>query len=115
MDIPVEDPALDITVAVGCLVASCGSWVDDLGLPVVLHKILEIFAISWSWIWDVMVRQPALKLGLMPLIVGYLSVSFESSCQRSGNLPALLNQVLAVAVDARPRTRRFVNFISEMV
>jgi len=38
-------------------------------LPVVLHKVLKILAISRSRVWDVMVGKPALKLGLVPFVV----------------------------------------------
>jgi len=38
-------------------------------LPVVLHKVLEIFAISRSRVWDIVVGEPALELGLVPLVV----------------------------------------------
>lgn len=42
----------------------------DLGVPVVLDKVLQILAIGGGGIGDVVVREPALELGLMPLVVG---------------------------------------------
>lgn len=42
---------------------------DDVGVPVLLDELLEILAVGRSGVGNVMVRKPALKLGLMPLVV----------------------------------------------
>jgi len=70
---PVEDPISDITIVVTCLLASRGEWVDDFGLPVIFDQGLKILSVCWSWIGDVMVGKPALKLCLMPFIVNWIS------------------------------------------
>ena len=41
----------------------------DVVLPVVLNKVLEVFAVSRCWIRNVMIREPSLKLGFVPLVV----------------------------------------------
>lgn len=41
----------------------------NIVVPVLRDEVLQILAVSWSWIWDVLVRQPPLKLRLMPLVV----------------------------------------------
>lgn len=67
--LPVEDPILDSAVVIASCVAGGGQWVDDFRLPVGLDESLEVLAISRSWIWDIVVREPALELSLMPLVV----------------------------------------------
>lgn len=44
-------------------------WSCDVGVPVVLHKILEVLAICGSGIWDVMIGEPSLEFSLMPFVV----------------------------------------------
>lgn len=41
----------------------------DLVVPVLLDEVFEIFPICGSGMWDVVVRQPSLKLRLVPLVV----------------------------------------------
>lgn len=43
-------------------------WLGDFGLPVVLDKILEVLAVCWCRVWDVVVRQPSLKFGFVPFV-----------------------------------------------
>jgi len=42
---------------------------DDIILPVLLDQVLKVFAVGGSWVWDVVVREPALKLSLVPFVV----------------------------------------------
>jgi hypothetical protein len=60
-----------------------------------------------------MIREPAFELSLVPFVVGYMikKSAMVKTDRAVFDLPALLNQVLAVAVDARPSTRRLANFI----
>ena len=44
-------------------------WRDDLGVPVLLNKFLEICAISWGWVGDIVIGQPSVEIGLVPLVV----------------------------------------------
>lgn len=46
-------------------------WCGNLVFPVGLDKVDEVFTISGSGEWDVVVRQPSLKLSLVPLVVCY--------------------------------------------
>lgn len=41
----------------------------NIVIPVLRDEVLQILAVSRSWIWDVLVRQPPLKLRLVPLVV----------------------------------------------
>lgn len=43
----------------------------DVVLPVLLHEVLQVLAVGWSRVGDIVVRQPALELSLMPLVVCY--------------------------------------------
>ena len=70
MSLPVEDPVLNASVVIGGLVTSRGKRVDDVGLPIILDEILKVFAIRCLGMRDVVIREPALKLGLMPFVVG---------------------------------------------
>jgi hypothetical protein len=45
----------------------------DLSIPVVLNEILELFTVGGFWVGDVVVGEPAVKLGLMPLIVDWFA------------------------------------------
>lgn len=45
-------------------------WLGDVVVPVLLHQVLQVLAIGGSRIRDVVVGQPALKLSLVPLVVG---------------------------------------------
>lgn len=54
---------------VGAVPALVGG--DDIVVPVLLDEILEVLAISRGWVGDVVVREPALKLGLMPFIIDW--------------------------------------------
>lgn len=42
-----------------------------VAIPVVLNKVLQVLAVGGCWVWDVVVGQPSLELGLVPLVVGY--------------------------------------------
>lgn len=42
---------------------------DSVVLPVLLEQVLEVLAVGGSRVRDVVVRQPALKLCLVPLVV----------------------------------------------
>jgi hypothetical protein len=44
---------------------------DDLVVPVVADRLLEALAVRGRWVRDAVVRQPALKLRLVPLVVDY--------------------------------------------
>jgi hypothetical protein len=44
-------------------------WLGDPGLPVVLDKILEVLAVCWCRVRDVVVRQPSLKFGFVPFVI----------------------------------------------
>ena len=46
-------------------------WCSNVVLPVLVDQIDQVLAISWGRVWDVVVRQPSLKLGLMPLVVSW--------------------------------------------
>lgn len=50
-----------------CLVGGVG----DHRLPVVLDEVLKIFTVCGSRVGNVVIREPSLKLGLMPLVVSY--------------------------------------------
>jgi len=41
----------------------------DLGLPVVLDKILEVLAVCWCRVWNIVIRQPSLKLSFVPFVI----------------------------------------------
>lgn len=53
--VPVEDPILDTAVAVVGGGASGGQWVNDLLLPVRPDEVLQIFAIGWGWVGNIVV------------------------------------------------------------
>lgn len=42
---------------------------NNVGFPVVLDEVLKVLAVSRSGVWDVVVAEPSLKLGLVPLVV----------------------------------------------
>jgi hypothetical protein len=44
-------------------------WRSNLAFPVFLDDVLEIVAICRRWIWNVIIREPPLKLGLMPFVI----------------------------------------------
>ena len=69
ISIPVEDPVLDTTVVIAGFIPRRGGRVNHFGLPVLFDKILQVFAIRRSRIWDVMVGEPALELSLVPFVV----------------------------------------------
>jgi hypothetical protein len=109
--IPVENPVFDRIVGIGSLVASSGQRIDNLSLPVVLDQVLEIFAISWSRVRDVVIREPTLKLSLVPFVVCCRRSIGALVFRAAIDLPALLNHVLAVAVEAKPATRNWINLM----
>ena len=79
--------------------------VDDFLVPVVLDQVLKILPVSWSGVWDVVIREPTLKFTFMPFVVDYLAVSLISNLSPGilgvvQYIPALLNQVLATDVSA---------------
>ena len=43
---------------------------DGVVLPVLLDQILQILAICWSRVGDVVVGEPSLELSLVPLVIG---------------------------------------------
>ena len=67
--IRVENPILDTAVVIGSRISGGLERVNDFRLPVVLDQIFEIFTISGRWIWDIVVREPSLKLSFVPFIV----------------------------------------------
>lgn len=66
-------------VVIGGLVIGCDGGVNNLGLPVVFDKVLKIFPIGGSGVGDIIVGKPSFELGLVPLIVCY--ISFEVSLE----------------------------------
>lgn len=83
---------------------------DDVVVPVGLDELLEILPIGGSRVGDVVVRQPALELRLVPLVVswrgGQLSAAMGGKGQRI-DVPALENQLLATT----PWTARAVRTV----
>ena len=67
--LPIKDPVLDTVVGVGALVIGFGGRVNNLGLPVLLDEIFQIFPIRWSRVGDIMIGEPSFKLSLVPLVV----------------------------------------------
>lgn len=67
--IRVENPFLCVCKMVAGLVASSSEWIHHILLPVILHEVFEILTISRSGIWNIVVREPSLKLRFMPLVV----------------------------------------------
>ncbi len=51
-------------VGIPCFVRS-----DRILIPVLLDQILEILSIGGCGVRDIMIREPSLELGLMPLVV----------------------------------------------
>lgn len=86
---------------------------DYVRVPVRLHEVFEIFAVSRGGVRDVVVGEPSLELGLMPLVVRYLEGEWKSL--RAGgfrSLPALENQELATVTSATsPREKRTVRIL----
>lgn len=65
---------LDLLALGGDVVLQLGGvpgvvWLDSVVLPVVLDKVLEVLAVRGCWVWNVVIRQPSLELGLVPLVV----------------------------------------------
>lgn len=50
----------------------------DVGLPILLHQLLEVFAIGWGGIRDIVVGKPALELILVPFVVSWRGMSVKS-------------------------------------
>lgn len=46
-------------------------WGDNVALPVLLDKIFEKFAVSRGWVGDVIIREPSLELGFVPVVVDW--------------------------------------------
>lgn len=46
---------------------------DGVVLPVLLDQVLEVLAVGRGGVRDIVVREPALELGLMPLVVCCIS------------------------------------------
>lgn len=89
---------------VGAVPALVGG--DDIVVPVLLDQRLEVLAVRGRRVRDVVVREPALELGLMPLVVdcetGILSASNDGDEDENDEgciIPALVpgNQLLAAA------------------
>lgn len=36
---------------------------DNIVLPIALNQVLEVFAVGWSGVWNVVVRKPSVKQG----------------------------------------------------
>jgi hypothetical protein len=68
-DSPVKDPVLDTAIVITSGVASSRDGIYDLSLPICLDKILKIFSVCGGRIWDIVIREPALQLSLMPFVV----------------------------------------------
>ncbi|KAG9859269.1 hypothetical protein KCU68_g188, partial [Aureobasidium melanogenum] len=81
---------------------------SNLVVPVVLDQINEVLAVGRGRVGNIVVREPSLQLGLMPLVVSCNCVEklqqalLILSTTNILHLPALLNQVLA-ATDCAPR------------
>ncbi len=72
---PIKNPVFDAVVGFRSRLGGALERSLDLGLPVALDEILEILAIGWSRVWDVVIREPTLKFGFVPFVVGcYKSV-----------------------------------------
>lgn len=71
----VKDPVLDISIVVCRAVTCLAHWIDHILLPVVLDERLQILSISSLGMRDVVVREPPLKLGLVPFVVCFSLVS----------------------------------------
>ena len=46
-------------------------WLHNVVVPVILDQVLKVLTVGGGGVWDVVVRQPPLELGLMPLVVDY--------------------------------------------
>ena len=68
----------------------------NLGLPVVLDEVLKILSICGSRVWDIVVRQPSLKLGLVPFVVDYLRVVSKDQTGKSGGLDCAIETEHAI-------------------
>lgn len=55
-------------------------WLDDVVLPVVLDELGQVLTVGRSRIGDVVVGEPALELGLMPLVVSCSTSSSVRMC-----------------------------------
>jgi hypothetical protein len=66
---PIKDPVLNTAIMITSGVASCRDRIYDLGLPICLDKILKIFSVCRGRIGDIVIREPALQLSLMPFVV----------------------------------------------
>lgn len=53
---------------------------DNIVVPVLLNDALQVLAVSWSRVRDVVVSEPALQLRLMPLVVDYSVGSCQRQC-----------------------------------
>jgi hypothetical protein len=82
---------------------------DNLVVPVVGNRLLERLAVRRARVGNAMVREPALKLRLVPLVVYCMMVLVERhmsrEMRRSDYVPVFPNQLLAVAWAARVTTR----------
>lgn len=81
------------------LLASSRDRVDHISLPVILDQTLKVFAVSCLRVWDIVVREPSLKLGLVPFVVRCVkSVFAEAAVESNVHVPGLLpSQLLATA------------------
>ncbi|KAG9938486.1 hypothetical protein KCV05_g189, partial [Aureobasidium melanogenum] len=73
---------------------------SNLVVPVVLDQINEVLAVGRGRVGNIVVREPSLQLGLMPLVLQQALLILSTT--NILHLPALLNQVLA-ATDCAPR------------
>ena len=107
--------ALLLQVAVQLLRVPATVWGDGVAVPVALDQLLEVLAVSRCGVGDAVVREPALKLSLVPSIVGCA----RDACQivSSGltrvkwiDIPAL-PQLLPAALATRAKERRALTIL----
>ena len=61
---------LEIVVQLLRVPAAVGG--DSIGVPVAMDELLEVLPVSRCGVGDAVVREPALQLGLVPFIVGFI-------------------------------------------
>jgi hypothetical protein len=52
----------------------------DIVVPVLLNKVGKILAVGRGGVWDIVVRKPALKLSLVPLVVSCAASPSVRTC-----------------------------------
>jgi hypothetical protein len=66
---PIENPVFDAIEGLRGRICALFEGSLNLGLPVALDQVFKVLTISWSGVGNVMVREPTLKLGLVPFVV----------------------------------------------